>query len=164
MIDPLDRLLAIEAIRQVKARYFLHLDRKQWADWRALFTHDAVMDTSAQFPDAADPSIHILRGADAIVASVSRYTRNLVTVHHGFTPIIEMTAPTHATGIWAMEDHLVRPDGSRFVGQGHYEDAYRYEGGGWRIARSTLHRLATMTLPIAPPPARTGESRDSRRP
>ena len=40
------------------------------------------------------------------------------TMHHCHTPEIELTSPTTATGIWAMEDLLVFPDGSELHGAG----------------------------------------------
>jgi SnoaL-like domain len=36
----------IEAIKQLKARYFRTMDTKDWAAMRLLFTDDVVMDTT----------------------------------------------------------------------------------------------------------------------
>ncbi len=36
----------------------------------------------------------------------------VVTVHHGHMPEIEITSPTTASGIWAMQDFLKMPEGS----------------------------------------------------
>ena len=44
--DTATTLLAIEAIKQLKARYCRYLDAKDWATWRGIFTHDFVSDTS----------------------------------------------------------------------------------------------------------------------
>ena len=40
-IDAIQMLLDIEAIKQLKARYFRYVDTKQWDDLKALFTSDA---------------------------------------------------------------------------------------------------------------------------
>jgi hypothetical protein len=64
-----------------------------------------------------------------------------VTVHHGHTPEITVTSPTTATGIWALHDEIVWPDGTQMRGDGHYHEMYVREGGEWRIASSTLTRL-----------------------
>ena len=40
-IDANQMLLDIEAIKQLKARYFRYVDTKQWDDLKALFTADA---------------------------------------------------------------------------------------------------------------------------
>ena len=47
-MDAIETLLAIEAIKQLKARYFYTLDTKQWHDYGALFAADAVIDFSSQ--------------------------------------------------------------------------------------------------------------------
>ena len=41
MSDDVKRLADIEAIKQLKARYFRLLDTKQWDDLKALFARDA---------------------------------------------------------------------------------------------------------------------------
>ena len=145
-----ERLEAIEAIRALKGRYFLHLDRKEWDAWRALFTDDAVMDSSSEFPDAPDPSVHILRGADTILAGVSRFVRNMVTVHHGFTPVINVADADNATAIWAFEDYLYRANGALLHGFGHYDEVFRRVGGAWRIAAIRVSRLKVVKTAAAP--------------
>lgn len=37
-----EELLDIEAIEQIKAKYCLYMDTKEWESWRALFTEDLV--------------------------------------------------------------------------------------------------------------------------
>jgi SnoaL-like domain len=44
-----EQLLAIEAIKQLKARYFRCLDTKDWAGFLAVFAPDAVIDASEAF-------------------------------------------------------------------------------------------------------------------
>ena len=73
----------------------------------------------------------------------------MVTVHHGHMPEIEVTSPTTATGVWAMEDRLRWPDGSELLGFGHYHEAYEKVDGSWRIKSSTLTRLR-MDFTAAP--------------
>ncbi|MEL7210720.1 MAG: nuclear transport factor 2 family protein, partial [Actinomycetota bacterium] len=46
-----------------------------------------------------------------------------------------------ATGIWAMTDLIVFPDGTRLDGAGHYHERYRRVDGRWLIDRSRLTRL-----------------------
>lgn len=146
-MDVTAKLEAIEEVKRLKARYFLHLDRKDWARWGEVFTDDVVMDVSAQFPDAPDPSIHVMRGRDAIVTSVSGFLGETATAHHGHTPIIDVASESEASGIWAMEDNLFLPDGSRMLGYGHYEETYRRDGGTWRIARTRLTRIRVIVMP-----------------
>jgi len=130
----------IEAIKQLKARYFRYLDTKQWERWGDLFTEDAVLDHPANRPTP-------LRGREEIVATVSAGLAGRVTMHHGHMPEIELLADGQAKGIWAMYDRLLgpTPDGNgqaRYEGYGHYLERYvKGEDGQWRIAHLHLRRL-----------------------
>ena len=50
----------IEAIKQLKARYFRTMDTKDWAGMRQVFTDDVVVDTTASGGG-------VVSGADAFV-------------------------------------------------------------------------------------------------
>ena len=126
----------IEAIRQLKARYFRTMDTKDWAAMRQVFTDDVVMDTTASGGT-------VVTGADEIMAFLLGVIGDVVTVHHVHTPEIEPTSATTATGIWAMEDMLRWPDGREMHGYGHYHETYEKAGGAWRIKTLTLTRLRT---------------------
>jgi uncharacterized protein (TIGR02246 family) len=126
----------VEAIRQLKARYFRTMDMKDWAGMRAVFTDDVVMDTSSSGGG-------VIAGADDFLAFLEPTLDGVVTVHHGHMPEIEITSPTTATGIWSMEDMLRWPDGSEMHGYGHYLETYEKVDGEWRIKTSTLTRLRT---------------------
>lgn len=124
----------IEAIKQLKARYFRTMDTKDWRSMRLVFTDDAVIDTV----DSGGP---VISGADAFMAYLEPTLTGVVTVHHGHMPEIDITSEVSATGIWAMEDLLQFPDGTSMRGYGHYHETYRKEDGAWRIASSKLTRL-----------------------
>jgi ketosteroid isomerase-like protein len=130
----------IEAIKQLKARYFRYLDTKQWERWGDTFTEDAVLDHPA---NRKEP----IRGRAEIVARVSVSLADRVTIHHGHMPEIELTGEHTAKGIWAMYDLLIgpTPDGTgeaRYEGYGHYLERYEKGGDGrWRIAHLHLRRL-----------------------
>jgi len=135
--DPSDvqQLLDIEAIKQLKARYFRLMDLKQWDDWAMVFATDCVMEV----PEAE----MVNTGRAEIVTSVSGALVGARTCHHGHMPEIEITSATTATGIWSMEDMLRWPDGTEMHGYGHYLETYERVDGEWRIATSTLTRLRT---------------------
>ena len=124
----------VEAIKQLKARYFRTMDTKDWAGMRAVFTDDVVMDTS-------ESGGGVITGADEFIAFLSETLADVVTVHHGHMPEIEITSPTTATGIWSMEDMLRWPNGMELHGYGHYHETYTKTDGGWRIASTKLTRL-----------------------
>jgi uncharacterized protein (TIGR02246 family) len=127
----------LEAIRQLKARYFRTLDTKDWAAMRQVFTDDVVVDTTQ------DTGGSVVTGADDFMTFLRAVIGDVTTVHHGHTPEIEVTSATTAAGIWAMEDMLRWPDGREMHGYGHYHETYEKAGGAWRIKTLTLTRLRT---------------------
>ena len=135
MADP-DTLTDVEAIKRLKARYCRLLDTKDWAAWREVFTDSFVSDTSAaggKRIEGADEFVAFVRGA------LGR--PSLATVHQVPAPEIEVTSPTTATGIWALEDVLRFLPGLTMRGFGHYAETYEKADGDWRIATSSLTRL-----------------------
>jgi uncharacterized protein (TIGR02246 family) len=126
----------VEAIRQLKARYFRTMDTKDWVAMRALFTDDVVIDTTQSGGG-------VVSGGDEFMSFLQDAIGDVVTVHHGHMPEIELTSDTTATGIWAMEDMLRWPNGMELHGYGHYHEVYEKVAGAWRIKASTLTRLRT---------------------
>ena len=129
----------LEAIRQLKARYFRLMDTKQWDAWRELFTEDFRGLYRGPHPDISYAS------REEFIASNREILEPLVTVHHGHMPEITLTGPDTATGIWAMYDRVEMP-GNRFEGYGHYHEQYRKTDGEWRISAITLTRLCIAPL------------------
>ena len=138
------KLVAIAAIHALKARYFRTLDTRDWAAHEAVFVPDLVADMREAAPEYnADALTH---GAASYVQGLAPLLENVVTVHHGHTPEIEILSETSARGTWAMEDKLWVGEGSvlpfRFLhGYGHYHETYARRDGEWRIATIRLTRL-----------------------
>jgi uncharacterized protein (TIGR02246 family) len=124
----------IEAIKQLKARYFRTLDTKDWAAYRQVFTDDVVMDTSESGGET-------ITGADAFLEYLGQALADATTVHQGHMPEITLTSDTTASGIWALHDIVIWPGGMRLDGFGHYHETYVKGADGWRIASSKLTRL-----------------------
>lgn len=123
-----------QALEQLKARYCRTLDLKDWAGFRDVFSDGFVSDTTA----AGGP---VIEGADAFVAFVRRTLAKAVTVHHVQQPEIELSSPSTASGVWAMQDVVRFAPGLTMHGFGHYRETYEKVGGTWRISSSTLTRL-----------------------
>jgi hypothetical protein len=139
----LQRLLDIEEIKQLKARYFRMLDHQDWEGFGQVFSIDAVLEV----PEAG----LVEHGRDAIVAAVRAPLTGARTVHHGHMPEIELTGIDAARGTWAMFDYVEWPSsasGDRvgIAGYGHYLEEYVREEGEWRIARTHLKRLRVDPL------------------
>jgi uncharacterized protein (TIGR02246 family) len=137
--EAIQRLIDIEAIKQLRSRYSRAVDTKDWEVFGASFTDDARL--------SSEGGDH--EGRDAIVAAVSGALATAVTVHHQHTPEIELTGPDTATGIWAMED-VVQIGEFELHGYGHYTEEYRRTPEGWKIRSSTLTRLRVDTSGAPP--------------
>lgn len=124
----------LEAIRQLKARYFRTMDTKDWEAMRQVFTDDVVIDTG----DSGGPTID---SADAFMVFIQEALAGAVTVHQGHMPEIEVTSDTTATGVWALNDLIIWPNGVRLTGYGHYHETYTKTGVEWKIQSSKLTRL-----------------------
>ena len=133
-------LAEIEAIKQLKARYFRLLDTKQWDAWRDIFSDDFTGDVDG---GSVHAPIHFA-SPEELVASNRKILADAVTVHHGHMPEITVTGADTATGIWAMMD-IVKL-GAGFRGYGHYHEEYFKQAGRWRIRRLKLTRLAVIPL------------------
>jgi SnoaL-like domain len=145
-VDALERLVAVEQIKQLKARYFRCLDTKDWDGFAEVFASDAEMDMSGETGDAGG----IVRGRSEIVAFVRGAIESVQTVHHGHTPEIDVTSARTAIGTWAMEDVLRWPDGGplrSLHGYGHYHETYERISGQWYIKTITLTRVRVDTEP-----------------
>ena len=137
-MDTIERLDAIEAIKQTKARYFRFIDTKDRDGLASVFSRDAVLDhTDAEMDEP-------VRGRDAIADFITGVLVGVTTVHHGHMAEVEITSATTARAIFAMEDKLWWEAGgpiSFMHGYGHYHEEYVLEDGAWKIALNRLTRL-----------------------
>ena len=133
----LDNLIAIEEIKQLKARYFRLMDQKRWDEWGNVFTRDAILRYG---PEANE----VFEGRQQIVQGLREILADAVTVHHGHMPEIEINSKTTATGTWAMFDFIQMP-GVTLTGYGHYEEDYIKIDGKWKFANIKSTRLRVDT-------------------
>ncbi len=138
------RAADIEAIKQLKARYFRFLDTKDWAAFRDLFTDDCKHHLPADSP------VEFMSNDDYFAMTETLLTPG-VTTHHGHTPEITLTGDNEAEGIWAMHDYVqTAPDSGRIsiMGYGHYVETYRKGADGrWRISSKSNERLRVDQVP-----------------
>lgn len=148
-MNDIERLLAIEEIKRLKARYFYAFDHKDWTMWREqVFAPDGRLEV----PEAD----FAVEGIDTMIAWLIQQAADQVSVHHGHTPDIEILSDTTAKGVWAMEDRLYRSkehplngDVSYLHGFGHYHETYVKLDRGWRIQSTRLTRLRVEAVRIA---------------
>jgi hypothetical protein len=136
-------LVAIEEIRQLKARYFHLLDQKRWDEWAQVFCEDVHVDTTQE----GSP---LLDGRQAFADFLPPILDGVKTVHHGHASEIHITGADLAEATWSMEDHLWWPPdenggkGRHLWGTGFYFEKYRRDPDGqWRILELKLRRIRT---------------------
>jgi hypothetical protein len=151
-MDPVQRLVELDALYRLKASYFRFFDTKDWDSWLGLFLEDAVLKADAT-PEK-DTAVLVLNGRKAMGDFLIPRGATRKTCHQGHNPEIDFQSDTNATGIWAMEDTLEYAD-HVVHGQGHYHETYAKVNGTWRFASVHLKRLRVNTYPILSlPPAK----------
>ena len=132
-------LVEIEAIRQLKARYFRLMDQKRWDEWEDVFCDDVVISTPDDTGEDSD-----ITGNKAFRVYLEPILAPIITTHHGHMSEINIDGPDTASAVWSMEDHLDWPPESgvgQMWGTGWYEETYRKGADGqWRIASLLLRR------------------------
>ncbi len=139
----LQRLIAIEAIKNLKARRIRAMDEKRWADYEAMHASDHVSDTYG-----GEPAV----GAKVNVERLAQVLDGVSSVHHAHTPEISITSENTAEGVWAMEDMLFWKQSSEdhwLHGYGHYHERYRKGSDGWQFVYRRLTRILVRTSPGA---------------
>lgn len=126
----------LEAIRQLKYRYFRLLDTKRFDELGDLLTEDAT--SAFQSGELSHD------GREAIVAFLkdSLSDPGVVTMHTGHHPEITMTGEGEATGSWYLEDLVVVPASDfELHGTALYRDEYVKVGGTWKIRHTGYERI-----------------------
>jgi hypothetical protein len=139
-LDDLKRLVAIQAIQDLKGRRDHAVDRKDWDLYASLHSDQYVAVSIGP-----DPVVGGRAAADALAKLLAGVT----TIHHSHTPVIEFQDRNHATGVWAMEDNLFwSRDGQKewLRGFGFYFERYiRETDGQWRFSYRRLERTHAET-------------------
>jgi len=143
-MDPVELLLAVEEIKQLKYRYLRTLDLKRWDDFAAVLVPEVTADYGEGLAfGSRDELVAFMRDS---------LGQRMVTLHHCHHPEIDVDGD-RATGVWYLEDKVLMPD-HRLVleGAAFYEDRYVRTGEGWRIEHTGYRRTyeATMSMDDVP--------------
>lgn len=148
-MNTIERLSAIEEIKQLKARYFRGVDQCDGDLVRGILAEDCELNYIGCCVDPATgkdfiPAMNvILRGRDAWIADgMSKF--GIVSVHQGHNFEVEFDSDTHARGIWSMTDRLYFPPGGDFslmTGYGHYIETYEKIGAAWKLKTTRITRI-----------------------
>lgn len=151
-MDPVDRLLAYEEIRQLAARYALAIDSRDLDALVALFVDDVQVG-----PDA--------RGREALRASFDESLRGIgVSILNIGTHVIDLVDDDRASGHVYCKGEI--QDGDRWIHQAIlYRDTYARRDAHWYFARR-VHELwygvEAWRNPLAAEPASWPEHHDGR--
>jgi len=134
------RLEAIEAIKQLKAKYFLACDNKQPAVVRSCFVNgNMVIDYGR---------VGSFSNADDMVAIYTKYAcgEHIVEMHHAQNPQIEILSNTQARASWGLYYYMIDTHQNSVTQLGGlYEDEYRCVEGEWKIS-STSYQVSSTQL------------------
>jgi hypothetical protein len=143
------RLEALEAIRQLKHRYFNACDLKDVAAIRDCFaTGEVLIDYGP---------VGCFRDRDSFIELYRELACNerVIDLHHGANPEIELRGADEAVGRWALYYfNLDAETGATRQLGGLYQDRYRCLDGQWRIVATTFRAhsmVAGQSLELAPP-------------
>lgn len=135
-MNAIDRAVASEEIRNLKARYWLGVDRRDAAMIKATLAPDVVADyTQVALPPGNTVS-EVLRGADAVAKGVAATPAEPGGgLHFGGQPVLEFTSATTVTAIWPMIGfgHIAAGGATRVGELYYYHDSFERIGEVWKI-------------------------------
>lgn len=133
----IQRLMDIEAIKQLKHAYFRCIDTANLDELATLF-HD-------------DVSVHFIggsyewktQGKEEYLSNIGiSFSNKSIGHHNGHQPEIQMLSATEATGIWYLADHMwILNHNAKTYGTAIYWDRYVKVQGRWLISDSRYERL-----------------------
>ena len=133
----IQRLMDIEAIKQLKHAYFRCLDTANWAEMNDLFHEDVSVHFTGGTYEWK------LQGRAEYLKSVSQsFHREAIGHHNGHHPEIQMLSESEATGIWYLTDNMWILN-HKFLtgGTAIYWDRYQKVGGRWQIKDTKYRRI-----------------------
>ncbi len=142
----LRRLEDIEAIKQLKHRYFIACDGKDAEGFKQCFVEGAgqVQIAFGRIGDFND--------RDALTATFSKLAceDHIVEMHHAQNPVIELLSDDAAQARWGLYYFMINTQ-ERSCTQlgGHYNDRYVKRDGRWLISASEFVATSTYLSSVA---------------
>ncbi len=135
------RLEAIEAIKNLKARYWYCCDQKDVEGVRSCFMEGPV----EIHYDGPVGLVHHRDGLYRVFKDVACNV-HIIEMHHGGPPFIEVESTDEASGRWGLVYHLMNTETRTIsVVGGYYDDEYRRIGDDWLISKARFKVCSAVT-------------------
>ena len=142
----MNELLAIEQIKQLKARYFRALDTNDWPLLGSCLTEDF----SACFRGGMYCNTFTSRQAAVDYMSGHMSGAKRLSMHMSGQPEIALITATTAEGFWHFQDMIIDLETHyRLYGSGVYQDEYCIDDGNWKICKSGYLRTFECIEPLS---------------
>ncbi len=139
-----DQLLQIEAIKRLKYVYLRAVDTHDWQLLESTLSEDCV----ARY----DGGKYSFDNRSELIAGLRGHmdSPNVLTMHNGHHPEIELLCENEARGKWYLQDLVFNKEQNWMLfGTAIYTDHYRLENGEWKICRTEYERIMeTINAPI----------------
>ncbi len=146
-MDAIERLTAIDEIKQLKARYWRACDTKDFELLETIFAPNASFDMNEAAFDPVKGHMpgtagnFILEGRDMILALLPMtLSPTMQSVHVGYLPEVEITSDHTATAIFPFNDKILNPGIMEYDGFGYYYDTFVKIDRQWRVETSRIKR------------------------
>jgi SnoaL-like domain len=130
----LQRLLDLEDVRSLQAKYCIWVDQKRWSDLRTIFADDAILEMSNKDERPSSPA--------GIVDYIAGAVGDSISSHHCTASIVTFVDIDHAEVTWSM---LYVSDGSATTSYGFYENEVARIAGAWKVTR--MRRIRRLEHP-----------------
>ena len=131
----------IEAIKQLKARWWFACDQRDIPEMRSCYDEDDFLIDFGFIGRFTDMDAFI----DVFRALACHPTH--IDMHHGLAPEIHMTGIDTATGRWRMRFQLLETEQQQIqLMSGYYQDRYARVNGEWKMRESRYTLLSNLCL------------------
>lgn len=146
-MSDIERLIAINEIREVMARYVRFADEKKFIELASLFTAEGTFT-----PHKVNGDVWMrMEGREAIAKIITESVGQALAIHHLFSHQTKILTPTTAHSVTSLEDWVIRPDDEilpsndtpfrTMHGFGHYHADFVKIAGTWYISKLVQTRL-----------------------
>ncbi len=144
----IQRLMDIEAIKQLKHAYFRCIDTANMEELGTLFHEDVLVHFIGGSYEWK------LSGKEEYLGNVgASFSNQSIGHHNGHHPEIQILSETEATGIWYLADNMWILNHNAFTtGTALYWDRYAKVDGRWLIKETRYERLYEINRQLDGPP------------